>query len=199
MKQLGDILLDGGLVSAAQLTGAIEEHQRSGRSLGRVLVEQGVLSEGQLVAALATQIGLRFVDLTEFAVDGSAVTRIPDSVCRRYTALPIGYEDGKLLVARPFCANNIVKVHIDQQKINAFRGTFCRTWIVGSPDHKSVWNQPEEQLRCVKYEGLVSIDRGALVRVLVPTTRGVDGFPFELEVAMYRDTRRACFRFRDDR
>ena len=105
MKQLGDILLDGGLVSAAQLTGAIEEHQRSGRSLGRVLVEQGVLSEGQLVAALATQIGLRFVDLTEFAVDGSAVTRIPDSVCRRYTALPIGYEDGKLLVAMADPAN----------------------------------------------------------------------------------------------
>ena len=105
MKQLGDILLDGGLVSAAQLTGAIEEHQRSGRSLGRVLVEQGVLSEGQLVAALATQIGLRFVDLTEFAVDGSAVSRVPDSVCRRYTALPIGYEDGKLLVAMADPAN----------------------------------------------------------------------------------------------
>jgi len=72
MKQLGDILLENGLVSGPQLATAFEEHQRSGRSLGRVLVEQGVLSEGQLVAALATQIGLRFVDLTDFAVDGSA-------------------------------------------------------------------------------------------------------------------------------
>jgi type IV pilus assembly protein PilB len=105
MKQLGDILLEGGLVTYEQLSLAYEEHQRNGRSLGRVLVEQGVLSESQLVAALATQIGLRFVDLNEFAVDGSAVSRVPDSVCRRYTALPVGYEDGKLLVAMADPAN----------------------------------------------------------------------------------------------
>jgi type IV pilus assembly protein PilB len=105
MKQLGDILLEGGLVTHDQLTAAYDEHQRNGRSLGRVLVEQGVLSEGQLVAALATQIGLRFVDLSDFSVDGSAVSRVPDSVCRRYTALPVGYEDGKLLVAMADPAN----------------------------------------------------------------------------------------------
>ena len=105
MKQLGDILLEGGLVTSEQLDAAFAEHQRNGRSLGRVLVDQGVLSEGQLVAALATQIGLRFVDLTDFAVDGSAVSKVPDTVCRRYTALPIGYEDGKLLVAMADPAN----------------------------------------------------------------------------------------------
>jgi type IV pilus assembly protein PilB len=105
VKQLGDILLEGGLVTHEQLSIAFEEHQRNGRSLGRVLVDQGVLSEGQLVAALATQIGLRFVDLTDFAVDGSAVSRVPPSVCRRYTALPVGYEDGKLLVAMADPAN----------------------------------------------------------------------------------------------
>jgi type IV pilus assembly protein PilB len=105
VKQLGDILIEGGLVNQQQLSAAYEAHQLNGRSLGRVLVEQGVLSEGQLVAALATQIGLRFVDLTEFSVDGSAISRVPDSVCRRYTALPVGYEDGKLLVAMADPAN----------------------------------------------------------------------------------------------
>ncbi|MCU1677158.1 MAG: hypothetical protein JWM93_1916, partial [Frankiales bacterium] len=105
MKQLGDILLDSGLVSRDQLMEAYDEHQRLGRSLGRVLVDRGVLTESQLVAALAQQIGLRFVDLTEFSVDGSAVARVPDAVCRRHTALPIGYEDGKLLVAMADPAN----------------------------------------------------------------------------------------------
>jgi type IV pilus assembly protein PilB len=105
VKQLGDILLENGLVTATQLATAYEEHQRSGRSLGRVLVEQGVLTEGQLVAALATQIGLRFVDLSDFSVDGSAVLRVPNAVCRRYTVLPVGYEDGKLLVAMADPAN----------------------------------------------------------------------------------------------
>ena len=73
--------------------------------LGRVLVEQGVLTESQLVAALATQIGLRFVDLSDFPVDGSAVARVPGAVCRRHTAMPIGFEDGRLLVAMADPAN----------------------------------------------------------------------------------------------
>ncbi len=105
MKQLGDILLEGGLVSPTQLEAAYEEQERVGRALGRVLIEQGVLTESQLVSALATQIGLRFVDLSDFAVDGSAVGRVPGAVCRRHSALPIGFEDGRLLVAMADPAN----------------------------------------------------------------------------------------------
>jgi type IV pilus assembly protein PilB len=105
MKQLGDILLEDGLVTQQQLFDAYDEHQRAGRALGRVLVDRGVLTESQLVAALAQQIGMRFVDLTEFPVDGAALASVPPSVCRRYNALPIGYDDGKLLVAMSDPAN----------------------------------------------------------------------------------------------
>ncbi|MDQ1643453.1 MAG: type pilus assembly protein PilB [Actinomycetota bacterium] len=105
MKQLGDILLEGGLVNSDQLAVAYEEQQRVGRALGRVLIEQGVLTESQLVAALATQIGLRFVDLSDFPVDGSALGRVPGAVCRRHSAIPIGFEDGRLLVAMADPAN----------------------------------------------------------------------------------------------
>ncbi len=105
MKQLGDILLEDGLVTPDQLSAAYDEHQRIGRSLGRVLVDNGVLTESQLVAALAQQIGLRFVDLADYAVDGSAVGLVPDAVCRRYNALPIGHDEGRLLVAMADPAN----------------------------------------------------------------------------------------------
>jgi type IV pilus assembly protein PilB len=105
VKQLGDILLEGGLVTQEQLSAAFEEHQRAGRALGRVLVERGVLTESQLVAALAQQIGLKFVDLSDFPLDGAAVASVPPTVCRRYNALPIGYEDGRLLVAMSDPAN----------------------------------------------------------------------------------------------
>jgi type IV pilus assembly protein PilB len=105
VKQLGDILLEGGHVTHEQLTTAVDEQRRLGRSLGRVLVDMGMLSEGQLVAALATQIGLKFVDLSDYPVDGSAVSRVPAPVCRRHSALPIGYDDGKLVVAMADPAN----------------------------------------------------------------------------------------------
>jgi len=105
MKQLADILMDAGLVTGPELAAAFDEHQRVGRSLGRVLVENQVISEAQLVAALAFQIGLPFVDLAERAVDGAAVTLIPAAVCRRHLVLPIGFEGGRLVLAMADPAN----------------------------------------------------------------------------------------------
>ncbi len=105
VKQLADILLDGGLVNETQLAAAYDEHRRGGRSLGRVLVEHGALTEPQLVSALAQQIGLPFVDLSEYAVDGSAVALVPAAVCRRHTVLPIGYDEGRLVLAMADPAN----------------------------------------------------------------------------------------------
>ncbi|MHB1614900.1 MAG: GspE/PulE family protein [Actinomycetes bacterium] len=105
MKQLGDILLADSLITPVQLAEAMDEHRTVGRSLGRVLVDRGVVTEAQLVAALAEQIGLRFVDLSEFPVDGSAVGRVSGMVCRRHTILPIGFEDAKMVVAMADPAN----------------------------------------------------------------------------------------------
>lgn len=99
MKQLGEILLDEGLVTQDQLLAALDEQVLRGHSLGRVLVESGVLSEGQLVSALAQQVGLEFVDLDVYPVDRTAVSAVPGALCRRYTVLPIGYQNGSIILA----------------------------------------------------------------------------------------------------
>ncbi|MDP9397573.1 MAG: Flp pilus assembly complex ATPase component TadA [Actinomycetota bacterium] len=105
MRQLGDILLEGGLLTPDELTSAYEEQRSDGRTLGRVLVESGALTESQLTAALATQVGLPFVDLSEHPVDGSAVGRVPGPVCRRHAAVPIGFDGTRLVGAMADPAN----------------------------------------------------------------------------------------------
>ena len=106
MKQLGDILLQDGLVTEDQLFAAFREHKEQGKALGRVLVDQGVLTESQLVAALAQQIGLEFVDLSDYPVDGSIVARVSGAICRKHSALPLRLDDeGKLLLAMADPAN----------------------------------------------------------------------------------------------
>jgi type IV pilus assembly protein PilB len=99
MRTLGSILVDQGLITPAQLVVAEEEHRANGRSLGRVLVDRGDVTEKDLVAALATQIGMPFVDLADFDVDPRAVTMVGDGTLRKHVVLPIGFEDGKLLLA----------------------------------------------------------------------------------------------------
>ncbi len=104
-KQLGQILLEQGLISEEHLQRALEEHRNTPKSLGRVLIDLGYIRERDLVRALAEQVGLEFVDLTEYRVDAAATALLPEALCRRYRALPIGEEDGKLLVAMSDPAN----------------------------------------------------------------------------------------------
>jgi type IV pilus assembly protein PilB len=99
MKQLGHVLVEQGLITEAQLQDALQEQTHNGRSLGRVLVDRGFVAERDLVWALAMQIGMEFVDLSEADVDARAVTMVPDGIARRHALLPIRFEDGKLVVA----------------------------------------------------------------------------------------------------
>ncbi|MGH2673321.1 MAG: GspE/PulE family protein [Actinomycetota bacterium] len=104
-KQLGQILLEQGLLEQDQLDRALDEHRNTPKSLGRVLIDLGYIRERDLVRALAEQVGLEFVDLTEYRIDPGIATLIPEAICRRYRALAIGERDGKLLVAMSDPAN----------------------------------------------------------------------------------------------
>src|SRR3990170_4059086 len=104
-KQLGQILLEQGLIDNEQLERALEEHRNTPKSLGRVLIDLGYIRERDLVRALAEQVGLEFVDLTEYRIDAAAAALLPEALSRRYRAIPIGEEDGKLLVAMSDPAN----------------------------------------------------------------------------------------------
>ena len=104
-KQLGQMLLEQGLLSQEQLDGALQEHRNAPKSLGRTLIDLGYIRERDLVRALAEQVGLDFVDLTEHPIDPVAATLLPDQLARRYRAIPIGERDGKLLVAMSDPAN----------------------------------------------------------------------------------------------
>src|SRR3989304_4578250 len=110
-KQLGQILLEQGLIDNEQLERALEEHRNTPKSLGRVLIDLGYIPERDLLARAAGrggragQVGLEFVDLTEYRIDAAAAALLPEALSRRYRAMPIGEEDGKLLVAMSDPAN----------------------------------------------------------------------------------------------
>jgi type IV pilus assembly protein PilB len=70
-----------------------------------VLIDLGLIKEADLVRALAEQVGLEFVDLTDTQIDPASTALLPEALARRYRALPIGDRDGKLLVAMSDPAN----------------------------------------------------------------------------------------------
>jgi type IV pilus assembly protein PilB len=110
VKQLGEILLDEGLVTEGQLLAALDESTARRQSLGRTLVELNILSEDQLVKALAEQVGMSFIDLDEYPVDRAAVSLVPASLCRRYTVLPVGFDTDGYLTLATSDPSNVVAV-----------------------------------------------------------------------------------------
>jgi type IV pilus assembly protein PilB len=99
-RQLSDVLLDEGLVGQDDLQRAAEEQQLTGRSLGRTLIELGMLTESDLVAALAKYLGLEFVDLADRLIDPAVASLVPEGLARRYCVVPVAFdEDGTLQLA----------------------------------------------------------------------------------------------------
>ena len=98
-KELGAVLLEQGLVTPEQLNAANEEEARSGRSAWKVLLESKVLGEKDLLRARAVQIGMPFADLDVLQPSQEAIALVPEEVARRQQALPLGVEEGNLVIA----------------------------------------------------------------------------------------------------
>ena len=98
-ERLGALLLEGGLLTEEALGQALTARETRGQNLTRVLLEENLVTEPDLVATLAKHLKLEYVDLSEYPVDAAAARLISDAMARRYLALPIGWIEGRLVVA----------------------------------------------------------------------------------------------------
>jgi len=98
-ERLGDLLVESGLIDEGQLTQALAQQARDGGKLGEVLVRQLIVTEDQLAAALAGQKGYDHVVLANYPVDHAATALLPERMARQRQILPVAFEDGKLLLA----------------------------------------------------------------------------------------------------
>lgn len=98
-KRLGDLLVEEGIVSEAQLEQALNAQKNTGRRLGDTLISLGFLSETQLLNFLAQQLSLPVIDLSRAHVDIDAVPLLPEVHARRLRALVIGRSGDTLRIA----------------------------------------------------------------------------------------------------
>jgi len=96
--RLGDILVGQKIVSQEDLRLALEQQKRTGRKLGRVLVEMGFVSEDQICEAIARQLNIPFVNLKFFNTSQEVVRRLPETQARRFRAIVLEERGAKYLV-----------------------------------------------------------------------------------------------------
>ncbi|MBX3627700.1 MAG: type II/IV secretion system protein [Rhizobacter sp.] len=98
--RLGEALRLAGLIDQGTLHRALELQSRPGvhRLLGRILVEQGALSEVQLRMALAQWLGVRVIDPRDFTPEPEALKLVSRALAEREAVLPLMLRDDALVV-----------------------------------------------------------------------------------------------------
>jgi len=97
-EALGQLLLDRGVITAEALRAAGEEHRRSGRHLGDILLRKGVVDENQLGQALAAQLDIPFLP-PPLRPQPRALARIEPGLARRKRIIPLELDGRRLTVA----------------------------------------------------------------------------------------------------
>ncbi|MDH6025884.1 GspE/PulE family protein [Vibrio splendidus] len=98
-KRLGDLLVEEGIITEAQVEQALSAQKSTGRKLGDALIELGFLSEQQMLSFLSQQLAIPLIDLSRAVVDVEAVQLLPEVHARRLRALVIGRQGDTLRVA----------------------------------------------------------------------------------------------------
>lgn len=113
---VGQILQQAGLVTEAQLEAALNQQRLTGRRLGEVLIEQGVLSEADFLMCLSQHLDAPLIDLSQYPYSAERSRALPESYARRYRALLLGEDEHSQLplVAMADPANLTASDHIAQ-------------------------------------------------------------------------------------
>src|SRR5262245_59193517 len=86
---IGQVLLERSLITAHQLSAAIEQQRCSNKRLGQVLLELGYTTPDALLGALSIQLGVPAARLNDFSVSAIAVQALPEKLARKHNAVPL--------------------------------------------------------------------------------------------------------------
>ncbi len=96
--RMGDLLVQQKLISQEQLQFALEQQKRSGRKLGRVLVDNAFVTEEQISEALAKQLNIPYINLKYYNINLELVRQLPENQARRFRSIVLEEHNGVLLV-----------------------------------------------------------------------------------------------------
>ncbi len=97
--RIGDLLVQQKLITEEQLRHGLEEQRRTGRKLGRTLVEKGIVTAEQVCEALARQFNIPFVNLKLLNIPPEVARKLPETQARRHRALVLEEKREGYLVA----------------------------------------------------------------------------------------------------
>lgn len=98
-KQLGELLIERGIITQHQLDKALAIQRDKGGLIGEILVELGFSKEEDIAQALTAQYGFPYLPLSNYEINPEVLGIIPGRVARQYLLVPIDKIGNNLTLA----------------------------------------------------------------------------------------------------
>jgi MSHA biogenesis protein MshE len=96
--RIGDLLVQNGVISEAQLMEALDRQKQTRQKLGKTLVTMGYVEEQNFLEFLSQQLNIPLVDLAHYSFNQKDVLALPETQARRFRALVLKEEPTSFLV-----------------------------------------------------------------------------------------------------
>lgn len=97
--KLGELLLYSNKITKEQLNSALEKQKSTEKKLGEILVEDGYVTDNDIMEVLEFQLGIPHVDLEKYLIKPEIALEIPENIARRYDLIAIDKKNNYLIVA----------------------------------------------------------------------------------------------------
>ena len=97
--KLGELLLYSGRLTKGQLDKALKKQEITNKKIGEILVDEGYVTNKDIIEVLEFQLGIPHVDLDKFTIKQDIATQIPENIARRYDLIAIDKKKDLLVVA----------------------------------------------------------------------------------------------------
>jgi len=88
-KKLGEMLVEGGLLTDDQLNQAILSQRRTNLKLGQFLVREGIVSGSQIVEQISKQLKMKKYRPDRYPIDVELANIFPSELAQKYRAVPL--------------------------------------------------------------------------------------------------------------
>ncbi len=99
LKQLGELLLEKGIINQNQLEKALKLQKEKGGLIGQILVMLGFVTEEEIAQALTVQYGFPYLPLESYEITPEVIQLIPENVAKQYNLIAIDRIEDLITIA----------------------------------------------------------------------------------------------------
>ena len=115
MKQIGNILIEKGLITQSQLEKGLKISRDQNTRLGMALIDLGYITEPELLSTLSKQFGIPMLPPGELVVDPTLLHYITPQIAKEYSIIPISQKGDAVLLATFDPMNSAIVGRLENQ------------------------------------------------------------------------------------